>query len=120
MAYKNPPKEHEFQPGKSGNEKGKPKGTISFKTRIKKWLEVEMEDENPETGKREKMALIDILILAQIKKAKRGNDRSFELIKNHIESLPKQGIDLSNTDGTLSKEIVFRDYTETKDKKKKE
>ena len=104
-----------LQPFKEGedprrNKEGRPKGALSFKTRIKRWLEAELEEENPETGKRELMPLIDIIILAQIKKAKRGNDRSFELLKNHIESLPKQGIDLSNTDGTLSKEIVFKRY----------
>ena len=107
-----------FKPGQSGNPAGKPKGTLSFKTRIKKWLEVEIESVNPETGKREKMALIDSIILAQMNKAKKGNDRSFELIKNHIEALPKQGIDLSNTDGTLSKEIVFKRYDKN-DKPKK-
>ncbi len=114
MAYKNPPKETQFKPGKSGNESGKPKGTLSFKTIIKRWLAAEMEEENPETGQKENMSLADIITLKQIQKARRGNDKSFEMLKNHIESLPKQGIDLSNTDGTLSKEIVFKRY---KDKK---
>jgi len=114
MAKVPPPKETQFKPGKSGNEAGKPKGTLSFKTRIKRWLEVEMEAENPETLAKEKMPLIDIIILKQIQKARQGNDKSFELIKNHIESLPKQGIDLSNTDGTLSKEIVFKRYKKEK------
>jgi len=114
MAYRDPPKEKQWKEGESGNPAGKPKGALSFKTRIKKWLEAEMSELNPETGKEEKMPLLDIIILAQIKKAKRGNDRSFELLKNHIEALPKQGIDLSNTDGTLQKEIVFKRYKKEK------
>ena len=109
MAYKDPPKEHQFKEGNKASP-GKKPGTLSFKTIIRKWLSVEMEEENPETGAKEKMPLADIIVLKQIQKARRGNERSFELIKNHIESLPKQGIDLSNTDGTLSKEIVFKRY----------
>lgn len=115
MAKVPPPKETQFKPGESGNPSGKPKGILSFKTRIKKWLEVEIEDFNPETGQREKMTLLDSIILKQMQKAKSGNDKSFEMIKNHIESLPKQGIDLSNTDGTLGKEIVFKRYKKEKE-----
>lgn len=111
MARNPPPEETKWKKGDpSPNPSGKPKGTLSFKTRIKRWLEAEMEEENPETGLKEKMPLIDIIILKQVQKARRGNDKSFEMLKNHIESLPKQGIDLSNTDGTLSKEIVFKRY----------
>lgn len=107
-------KEH-LKPFKDGeddrrNKKGRPAGALSFKTIIKRWMSAELDEENPETGKREKMSLADIIILKQFQKARRGDSRAFELLKNHIESLPKQGIDLSNTDGTLSKEIVFKRY----------
>lgn len=114
MARKPPPVEHQFKPGQSGNPAGKPPGTVSFKNSIKKFAGVMMKDINPETGQEELMTLADIITMQQFKKAKRGDTRAFEVLKNHIESLPKQGIDLSNTDGTLSKEIVFKRYKKEK------
>ena len=43
MPYKQPPKEHQFKPGQSGNPKGKPEGAISIIARLKKRFR-----ENPE------------------------------------------------------------------------
>lgn len=107
--------ETQFKPGESGNPAGKPKGTLSFRTRIARWLAAEMEELNPETGQTEKMALIDIIILKQVQKAKRGDSRAFELIKNHQEALPKQGIDLTSAGEKIgSKEIVFKRYKKDK------
>jgi len=115
MARNLPPEETKWKKGDpSPNPSGKPKGTLSFKTIIKRWMAAEMDEENPETGQKEKMTLADIITLKQFQKAKRGDTRAFEVLKNHIESLPKQGIDLSNTDGTLSKEIVFKRYKKEK------
>lgn len=112
MAYKNPPKDKEFKPGQSGNPKGKPPGTLSFKTIIRKWMEVEMDETDPKTGATKKMTLADIITLRQFQKAKRGDSRSFELLKNHIESLPKQGIDLTSAGESINqKTIIFKDYT---------
>lgn len=112
MAYKNPPKDKEFKPGVSGNPAGKPVGTLSFKTIIKKWMAVEMDETDPETGQKKKMTLADIITLRQFQKAKRGDSRSFELLKNHIESLPKQGIDLTTAGESINqKTIIFKDYT---------
>lgn len=114
MARKPPPVEHQFKPGESGNPLGKPKGTVSFKNSIKKFGSMVIKGTNPETGKEEEMTLVDVICSKQFQKALRGDSRAFELLKNHIESLPKQGIDLSNTDGTLSKEIVFKRYKKEK------
>lgn len=109
-----PPKEHQFKPGQSGNPAGKPKGTVSFKNSIKKFGAMMMKEINPETGEEELMTLVDIITAQQYKKARKGDTRAFEILKDHIESKPKQGIDLSNTDGTLSKEIVFKRYKKDK------
>lgn len=35
MPYAQPPKEHQFKKGQSGNPNGKPKGSVSLKTKLK-------------------------------------------------------------------------------------
>lgn len=111
MAYKDPPKEYQFKPGQSGNPKGKQKGTLSIKKIIRDLLSLEEDHENPVTKSIEKMNQAEIITLKQIAKARKGDSRAFELLKNHIEALPKQGIDLTTAGESLNgKEIVFRRY----------
>lgn len=69
-----------WKPGQSGNPSGKPKGTKHRATLIKKWLDVEQEFENPITGELVKITQEEIMILAQIKKARSGDSKSFELL----------------------------------------
>ena len=38
VGHKRPPKEHQFQPGQSGNLNGRPKGTRNFKTDLREEL----------------------------------------------------------------------------------
>lgn len=115
MPHKQPPKEHQFKKGDIPNPTGRPKGALSFKTIIRRWMEAKMEEINPETGLPENMTLADIITLKQFQKAKRGDTRAFEILKNHIESLPKAGIDIT-TDGQSinQKEIIFKRYSDKK------
>ncbi len=113
MPYKDPPKEHQFKKG--CKPKGKPPGTLSFKTIIRKWMEATLDEANPETGIIEKMSLADIITLKQFQKARKGDSRAFELLKNHIESLPKQGLDLTTAGESFNKKIIFERYSKPKD-----
>lgn len=105
-----------FKKGQSGNPAGKKPGTLSFKTIINKWLNAKMDEPNPETGEVEKMTLGDIITIRQIQKAKKGDTRAYEVLKDHVEAKPKQGIDLTSAGESLAgKEIVFKRYAGKKD-----
>lgn len=111
MAHKNPPKETQFKPGVSGNPKGKPKGTLSMRTQIQKILSTEIDELNPITGETERITVGDVLIMKQVLKAKKGDTRAFEVLKDHIEAKPKQGLDITSAGERIDgKEIVFREY----------
>lgn len=112
-----PPEETKWKPGESGNPAGKPKGTISWKTTFKKWLEAETDEENPISKAIEKMTQLDKITLMQIKKARNGDTRAAEFLKDHMEAKPKQGIDLTSAGEKIGeKEIRFIRYK--KDEKK--
>lgn len=108
--YKDPPKEHQFKEGNPGG--GRPKGSVSFKAIIRRWADAMMDEINPETGEIERMSLADIITLKQFQKAKKGDTRAYEILKNHIEALPKQGIDLTSAGEKIGqKEIIFKRYS---------
>ena len=69
-----------WKPGQSGNPSGKPKGTKHRAVLIKKWLDVEQEFVNPITDEIEIITQEEIMILAQIKKARMGDSKAFELL----------------------------------------
>lgn len=102
-----------FKPGESGNPNGRPKGSISMKQKIEKILSMEIDDINPITLEGEKMTIGEALIFRQVLKARKGDTRAFEVLKDHIEAKPKQGIDITSAGESIGgKEIVFREYKE--------
>lgn len=85
------------QPGEVRNPKGKPKGTLSAKTLIKKWLASKETIINPITKKPSKMSQLDIMVLKQIEKARKGDTNAFNALMNRAEGMPKQQVE--NVDG---------------------
>lgn len=84
-----------FQPGKSGNPAGKPKGTLDAKTVIRKWLEVKEKIKNPITGKMEIMTQYDAIVLAQLAKARAKGTDAFNALLDRTEGKPKQQIEMT-------------------------
>lgn len=98
------------QPGEIKNPKGKPKGTLSAKTIIKKWLKGKEEIINPITRKPEKMTQLDIMILKQVEKARKGDTGAFTALLDRMEGKPKQQVEAVDGDGNTVVPVrqVFR------------
>jgi hypothetical protein len=73
-----PPEHSQFKKGESGNPNGRPKGSLNRSTLINKWLEVEQDFTNPITNVNERLSQADIITLAAIKEAQKGNIQAFE------------------------------------------
>ena len=72
-----PKEDSQFKPGQSGNPSGKPKGTVSPRTEIRKQLRANPSD-------------LTAMVQAQVEKAKAGDSVAFKLVIEWIESaLPK-------------------------------
>jgi len=67
-------KKHEFKKGKSGNPKGRPKGSKNRSTLAKKWLEVSEMNINVLSGELEKLTYEDRITLSIIKRAIEDGD----------------------------------------------
>ena len=83
-------KGHEFKKGESGNPNGRPKGSLNRSTIVKKWLEVLESAKNPITGDEEKMSQEDIITLALIKKARKGDTQAYKALMDSGYGAPKQ------------------------------
>ena len=66
-----------FQKGQSGNPNGRPKGSRNRSTIVKQWLEVQQSVKNPITNVTETLELQDIITLAIINKARKGDVNAF-------------------------------------------
>lgn len=89
-----------IKPGEVRNPKGKPKGTKNRSTIARKWLEATDKIKNPLTGKVEELSQEDIMTLALIRKARRGNvsaykelmDSSWGKATQNIQQVVQQGV----------------------------
>ena len=88
MSYKDPPKEHRFKKGQSGNPKGMKPGTLNFKTILTKILETEIDQTNELTGKNEKRTIADHIGIKHAKQALEGDVQSTNLILDRLEGKP--------------------------------
>lgn len=85
-----------FQPGQSGNPKGREPGAKTRSTIVKKWLDTVTEWENPITGETERISLEDQITLAQIKAAREAETpQAYKVIMDSRYGAPKQEIEHS-------------------------
>ena len=79
-----------FKPGQSGNPNGRPKGVPNAATRMKRFLELEINGKNPITKEEEQFTVAELMDLKIIAKAMNGDLSAWEKINDRLEGKPKQ------------------------------
>ena len=86
VGHGRPPKAHQFKPGRSGNPKGRPKGSRNMKTDLDIALKARMSV--TKNGRAVTMSTQQVLIAKLIEKSLKGDIRSlsklFDLIGTHL------------------------------------
>ena len=83
------------KPGEVRNPNGKPKGTKNRSTIARKWLEVMQDTKNPITGELEKLSQEDLITLAMIHKARKGDVGAYKQLMDSGFGMPTQQIDVT-------------------------
>jgi len=82
VGYGRPPEDTRFQPGRSGNPKGRPKGSKNFSTLFAE--ELAQPVTLIETGKRKKMSKQQALVKQAVNKALGNDPKATALVFDHI------------------------------------
>ena len=108
VGYCKPPKEHCFQKGKSGNPKGRPKGSRNFDTILARELErpVTVTD----NGVRRRRMKSEVMIRVVVDKALKGDLKAFLCLHKMMNSL-EQGVRARSGEGASAEESELSDDT---------
>ena len=82
-----------FPPGNNANPNGRPKGSKNRSTIARKWLEVMQDTKNPITGELEKLSQEDLITLAMIHKARKGDVGAYKQLMDSGFGMPTQQIE---------------------------
>ncbi len=85
VGYGKPPEHTRFKRGRSGNPKGRPKGSKNFKTLIDRELDAKVVIR--EAGKRQQLSKREVVAKQLVKKALEGQDRAIAAIIKLDEAL---------------------------------
>jgi hypothetical protein len=114
VGYGNPPREHQFKPGMSGNPKGRPKGAKNESTILRDILAQKIE--NRSGGRVRKISVLNGILLRIADDALKGNTKSAAFILNRYAALVSgelQPQDLSTEDSQVLEAFARR--LETRD-----
>jgi len=89
-----------FMPGVSGNEGGRPKGY-----NFKKALGDALNETDPVSKKLNIIAIVE----KAISMAKRGDMKAITWVSNRLDGIPKQSLDIQNTDSPINIWTTIRD-----------
>ncbi len=95
-----------FEKGISGNPNGRPEGTKNRSTIVKKWLEVIEETTNSITKEKEDLSQQDQIVLALIKKAKKGDVAAFKELMDSAHGKIVDQKDITSNGNTFSIPVI--------------
>ncbi len=82
-----------WQPGQTGNPKGRPKGAQSITTVLKKIIEKKMDTIDPVTKNKDRKKIKEIIALALVGKALKGDVKAIEEILDRLEGKVTQKVE---------------------------
>lgn len=89
----------QFKKGESGNPDGRPKGVQNSKTRLLRFLSLQMKGKNPVTKAEEEFSVLEMGDLKQIEKMLGGDIQAYREILDRLEGKSAQKNELSGPDG---------------------
>jgi hypothetical protein len=92
--HRRPPRKGQFQPGKSGNPRGRPKGAKNVRTLVEEQLAVKVTV--VENGRSREISKREVMVLQLVNKATTGDLKSIatvlDMTRDHVEGLPNAGL----------------------------
>jgi hypothetical protein len=85
VGYKQPPDANKFEKGKSGNPKGRPKGSKNFATRYQAELNAKIPV--TENGKRKRVSKLDVIIKQQVTRGAAGDPKAVQQVLDRAVAL---------------------------------
>ena len=102
---------HKWKEGESGNPSGRPVGSRNRATIVKEWLEAKKKAKNPLTEEEELLEVQDMITLAVIGKALKGDVNAYkELMDSAYGKLLTTQDITTKGDKIQSTTIVFKDF----------
>lgn len=94
---------NQFKEGQSGNPSGRPKGSRNRSTIVREILELLEKSKHPITGKEENLTQEEIMTLAVLNKARKGDVKAYQALMDSGYGAPKQQTELSGQIKTFGK-----------------
>lgn len=88
-----------FKKGQSGNPSGRPKGSLNRSTIARKWLDTHNDSINPITQVTEQLTQEDLMTLALIKKANKGDVQAYKQLMDSAYGKATASVDINSSEG---------------------